>query len=1013
MSVWFPISYLSSNCHLWLLLVLASVHLCLSDQKSPDALCMEGERQALIRFKHGLIDEADRLASWAGEKSDCCKWVGIVCNNITGHVREIHLTGPYIGDILTYKEMKELDKQRLGGHLSPSLLELKQLEYLDLSFNDFKGIQIPGFIGSLGNLRHLNLSESNIGGTIPPQIGNISELRVLSLRNSYETIFITKMQWLSHLRWLHHLDMSGINLNKATDLFQVINTLPSLVELHLFYCHLSDIHPHVPSLNLTSLSVLDISGNNFVNTSVPQWIFSLTSLVSLDLTDCNFNNPLPSNIYSFRNLTSLELLYTSGNNFMSSPLVLKQLSGNLKLLDISDCGVSSSVLHSLHNLTSLFSLDVSSNELTKEIPNSFANLCNLREIDLSCNNFGNIGLTRLIKSFSDCKSPSLESLYIKESGHFGPIPDSIGRLSLLKRLDLYDNRLNGSVPDLIGQLSLEVLNLGNNQLSGSLPVSLSQLSKLIFLDFSDNLLTGVVTEAQFTKLVSLKHLSGKGNNLTLKLQVANWIPPFQVQYLYLNSWGLGPEFPLWLQSQRDLKRLDISNACISSPMPPETFWRSFPNLSYLDMSKNHIKDTLTFFFPSPLDALDLSSNLFTGTLPSLSTGSSMPLFLDLSNNSFMGSLHHFLCFDGVEKTQFLSLGYNNLSGVIPKCWNKWSSLRVLILENNNLSGEIPRTIGSLFNLKWLNMHGNNISGRLPSSLMYLKSLSILQLGKNELVGSIPPWVGTKLTLLGILNLRSNHLDGNIPDKLCYLSYIQIIDLAKNNLSGIIPRCFNNFSVLMGIANSNSFDMSLGVVAPSITASDALVMKGQEYTYKSILSLVTSLDLSSNNFFGPIPSEITSLQELKSLNLSRNQLRGRIPERIGDMNALESFDLSINNLSGELPVSLSRLNFLSSFNVSCNNLTGKVPLCTQLQSFSESSFLGNQLCGAPLSDLCVPSEVPAHTTRDQKEDNGLEWGLIISIVLGFVIGFWIILAPLIINTSWRTAYFCLMSRLIKV
>ncbi|KAD5961423.1 hypothetical protein E3N88_12896 [Mikania micrantha] len=134
--------------------------------------------------------------------------------------------------------------------------------------------------------------------------------------------------------------------------------------------------------------------------------------------------------------------------------------------------------------------------------------------------------------------------------------------------------------------------------------------------------------------------------------------------------------------------------------------------------------------------------------------------------------------------------------------------------------------------------------------------------------------------------------------------------------------------------------------------------------------------------------------------------------IGDMNALESFDLSINKLSGELPTSLSRLNFLSSFNVSYNNLTGRVPVCTQLQSFSESSFLGNQLCGASLSDICVPSEVPTHTNRDQNEDNGLEWGLIISIVLGFVTGFWIILAPWILSTSWRTVYFRLMNKLIK-
>ncbi|KAI3808919.1 hypothetical protein L1987_24882 [Smallanthus sonchifolius] len=280
MSVRISVSYLSSS-HLWLLVVLALLHLCLSDQKSGDVLCMDGERQALMWFKHGLIDEADRLASWVGETSDCCRWAGIVCSNITGHVHEIHLQG-------------------LGGSS------------------------------------------------------------------------MMKMQWLSSLRWLHHLDMSYIDLSKAIDWFQVINTLPSLVELHLSGCQLSDIHPHVPSLNVTFLTVLDISYNYFHNTSIPRWIFSLTSLVSLDITSCNFDGPLPISIYSFRNLTSLETLHARWNYFMNSPSVLKGLSSNLNLLDISNCGVSSSTLDSLRNLTSLVSLD------------------------LSGNNFGNINFTFLI-----------------------------------------------------------------------------------------------------------------------------------------------------------------------------------------------------------------------------------------------------------------------------------------------------------------------------------------------------------------------------------------------------------------------------------------------------------------------------------------------------------------------------------------------------------------------------------------------------------------------------------------
>ncbi|GKC26613.1 leucine-rich repeat protein, partial [Tanacetum coccineum] len=140
-----------------LFFVAALFHLCSSNQKYDDVLCMDGERQALLEFKHGLIDEADRLASWVGEKSDCCNWVGIVCDNYTGHVSRIHLAAleghcdmlDYIQKKLEYEEGS---RQRLKGNLSSTLLHLKQLRHLDLSCNDFGGIEVPKFLGSLGNL---------------------------------------------------------------------------------------------------------------------------------------------------------------------------------------------------------------------------------------------------------------------------------------------------------------------------------------------------------------------------------------------------------------------------------------------------------------------------------------------------------------------------------------------------------------------------------------------------------------------------------------------------------------------------------------------------------------------------------------------------------------------------------------------------------------------------------------------------------------------------------------------
>ncbi|KAJ9540624.1 hypothetical protein OSB04_027130 [Centaurea solstitialis] len=1007
---------MSSSCYLCLILLTSFFHLCLSSQNSSHVLCKDVERRALLRFKLDLIDNANQLASWVSEEKECCGWAGIVCDNVTGHVHQIRLRGLdgncRIEDYSTTKPYDEVSQQMLGGELSSSLLQLKQLRHLDLSCNDFGGIQVPSFMGSLGNLRYLNLSSSRFGGTIPPQLGNLSELQVLCLGSFNDKTFgsestqVLNMRWLSSLRSLHHLDMSGVDLSKAINWFQVMNTLPSLVELHLSQCQLSRIRPFVPSLNITSLSLLDLSGNYFDNSFVPRWIFSIKSLVSLDLTECNFHGPIPSSTDSFRNLTALKLLHVAGNDFMNSSLVLKGLSSigsNLISLDVRYCGISSSVLDVVHNLSSLVSLDMSNNQLTKAIPKSLGDLCNLREIDLSYNSLQNTSLTLLLESVFECESPRLETLSVMHSNLSGHLPDSIGRLSFLRSLLLEDNLISGFIPNSIGRLSsLENLNLRINQLNGSLPDSIGLLSKLEFLGFSYNLLTGVVTEAHFAKLARLKVLWGTDNKLVLRPRVANWIPSFKVQTLGLNSWDLGPRFPSWLLFQRDLVRLELINTSISSTIP-ELFWRSIPNLETLKMSQNNFQGRL-FGFPASLAIIDLSSNNFSGPLPQLVKTSSVNNF-DLSNNSFTGSLHHLLCLYGGERLEFLNLANNRLSGVIPECWESWPNLSFLNLENNNLSGVIPRTLGSLSSLGTLNMCNNKLSGKLPVSLRNLENLEILQLARNELTGRIPTWFGRELSGVRILNLRSNKFDGDIPKELCELTVIRILVLAHNNLSGNIPRCFHKFDVLSGKDTTpDGRIFTLSRLGTDLLGSASLVTKGREDTYSTILRLVMIVDLSSNNFSGHIPSELMTLQALQSLNLSRNQLTGRIPEKIGEMKLLESFDVSLNRLSGGLPMSLSNLSFLSSFNVSYNNLTGRVPSSTQLQGFDESSFFGNQLCGDPLA-RCFRSEIP---DMDKQEDHdgsdGRDWGLIISIVSGFIVGFWVVLAPLMVSTSWRTTYF---------
>ena len=49
-----------------------------------------------------------------------------------------------------------------GGKLNPSLLDLKHLNYFDLSFNNFSASPIPSFLDSMKSLTSLNLSNARL-----------------------------------------------------------------------------------------------------------------------------------------------------------------------------------------------------------------------------------------------------------------------------------------------------------------------------------------------------------------------------------------------------------------------------------------------------------------------------------------------------------------------------------------------------------------------------------------------------------------------------------------------------------------------------------------------------------------------------------------------------------------------------------------------------------------------------------------------------------------------------------
>ena len=85
------------------------------------------------------------------------------------------------------------------------------------------------------------------------------------------------------------------------------------------------------------------------------------------------------------------------------------------------------------------------------------------------------------------------------------------------------------------------------------------------------------------------------------------------------------------------------------------------------------------------------------------------------------------------------------------------------------------------------------------------------------------------------------------------------------------------------------------------------------------------DLRSNRLVGPIPSQISSMTNLKTIFLRSNLLTGPIPSQIGRLaESLTDLSFRNNQLNGRIPSQFGLLTSLKFFNLYTNFLTGTIP-----------------------------------------------------------------------------------------
>lgn len=993
--------------------------------------CLKSDEEALLDFRKGLNDPENRLSSWQG--TNCCQWRGIHCDNNTGAVITVDLHNPYP---LTFDSSTRYGNWNLSGEIRPSLLKLESLTKLDLSFNTFNSIPIPEFLGSLKNLRYLNLSKAGFTNKIPTNLGNLSSLQYLDLSSEIFGLTANTLQWVSGLRSLKHLEMTQVDLSMVnSDWLEVFNKLPILTELHLAGCSLSGSVSSINYMNFSSLAYMNLGLNN-LNSKFPDWVVNVSGLVHIDMSSNNFYGRIPLGLGELPSLKHLDLAMNKNLTASCSKLLRKKWE-KIEVLRLSSNKIHGKLPASVGNITTLTEFDLFSNNVEGGIQSTIGKLCRLRYFDLSGNNLTG-SLPDFIEGSRSCFSkstlPSLRYLELSNNHLVGKLPEWLGELTNLVELSLSYNSLHGPIPASIGKLSnLTEIGLAGNNLNGSLPESLGQISQLTSLDVSSNKLTGIISEAHFLKLSKLKLLLLSSNSLILSVS-SNWVPPFQVRNLDLGSCQLGPLFPAWVEYQKEIMFLDFSNASIGGSIP-SWFWDNISsNLSLLNVSFNQLHGQLpnplniapyadvdfssnNFEGPIPLpeveiELLDLSNNQFSGSLPR-NIAETLPnlIFLSLSNNHLTGEMPDSL--GNMVLLGVIDLSMNNFTGKIPSSLGSCSFLKVLDLGNNNLSGLIPGSLGQLSLLQSLHLNGNKLSGSVPSPFLNLSSLETLDMGNNNLRGEIPPWIGTGFPNLRIISLRANAFSGKIPSELSNLSSLQVIDFAENDLDGSIPGSFGKLKALAQSQIKNHY-LFYGMYRGIYYEENLIVnINRAPQKYAKTLSLMTSIDLSENNLEGEFPQELTKLSGLVVLNLSRNQLHGRIPDSISGLNDLSSLDLSNNLFTGSIPPTVSSLTFLSHLNLSNNNLSGQIPSRTQMMTFGESSFAGNLgLCGGQLKD-CRSEDTGGQPAEENGGDNGyIDKWFYSSVGLGFAAGILIPFLILAITRSWSDAYFSFVDKIVE-
>ncbi|MEM7129108.1 MAG: leucine-rich repeat domain-containing protein [Chloroflexota bacterium] len=452
-----------------------------------------------------------------------------------------------------------------------------RLLWLNLSDNNLNGM-LPLELGNFEFLTSLGLHDNQLTGPIPDGLSGLTNLLTLSLSNNQLTGTIP-----SSLSTMTTLKVMELNNNKLMgEIPAELGDLLNLEVLHLCENQLTGVIPTALS-ELSQLVDLCLH-TNFLTGSVPPELADLTALESLQLQHNLLSEGIPPDLGAMNNLRFLYL----NNNLLSGkiPSALANMI-NLEQLYLHVNQLSGEIPNELGNLTNLTELRLPTNELSGSIPSALGSLSKLSVFDLSHNDLSSTIPPEL------GNLPELTHLFLNNNRLAGSIPLTLGALSNLKELNLGNNQLSGSIPPTIGNLpNLRLLFLYHNQLTNEVPLELGNLKQLQLLQLHGNQLAGEIpTVLENLSMLKVLYLHSNEFTGTIPSTLGNLS---QLEWLSVSDNQLTGTVPSELGQLSQLTTLWLSDNPLNEQLPEEFISLQALNDLQYDRTNICVPDTEEF-----------------------------------------------------------------------------------------------------------------------------------------------------------------------------------------------------------------------------------------------------------------------------------------------------------------------------------------------------------------------------------------------------------------------------------